>query len=60
MKEIELIQGKCALVDDEDYDSLNKVKWYAHKGGNTMYAVHNKTNRLRYDKQLYDVARLEI
>lgn len=39
MKQIPLSQRKFALVDDEDFDFLNKFKWYAHKGGNTYYAV---------------------
>ena len=43
MKRIPLTQGKFALVDDADYDRLNKYKWCALKGHNTWYAVRNIT-----------------
>lgn len=39
MKEIKLTQGKVALVDDEDFESLNAYKWCASKHHNTFYAV---------------------
>jgi hypothetical protein len=38
-RRITLSQGKYAIVDPEDFERLNKHKWYAHKIGNTFYAV---------------------
>jgi hypothetical protein len=39
MKQIELTQGKFALVDDEDYIFLNQWKWCTQKSGKTYYAI---------------------
>jgi hypothetical protein len=40
MKEIELTQGKTAVVDDEDFEWISAMgKWHAEKGPNTWYAV---------------------
>jgi len=37
-RRIPLTQGKFAIVDPEDYERLNKYKWYAIKGKSTFYA----------------------
>jgi len=41
MREIPLSQGKFALVDDEDFERINKFKWYASRKINDFYAVRN-------------------
>jgi len=38
MREINLTQGKIALVDDGDYDYLMQWKWHADIKSNTCYA----------------------
>lgn len=41
MKNIELSKGHYTQVDDEDYDELNKYKWYCNvqKSGKYIYAA---------------------
>ena len=38
MKEIQLTQGKVALVDDEDFDRVSQFKWFADKHNHSFYA----------------------
>ena len=40
MQEIRLTQGKTTIVDDEDFEQLNRFKWCFHNG----YAVRNVKN----------------
>lgn len=42
MKEIELTQGKVAMVDDEDYERLSWHRWYALLIDGTWYALTNR------------------
>ena len=39
MKQIPLTQDKFAIVDDEDFEELNRYKWHAHKNRENFYAV---------------------
>lgn len=42
---IPLTQGLYALVDGEDYERINKYKWYATKTPYTYYAIRNAGKR---------------
>jgi len=43
MKRIELTQGKIALVDDCDFDTISKYKWYAVHYKKIWYAERMST-----------------
>ena len=57
-RRIPLTQGKFAIVDPEDYERLNKYKWYASKSNNTFYACRNV--RIAKNKRLYIKMHREI
>lgn len=54
MKEIQLTQGKIAIVDDEDYERLIQYNWYAHKNRYTFYAARHTyiDGKVRPDKPI--------
>lgn len=51
MKEIKITKGQVAIVDDEDYNFLNRFNWCASKCGNSYYAVshyHHKGKKYKH------------
>jgi hypothetical protein len=40
MREVKLLHGEIALIDDEDYERVSQYRWYAHnkKTDHTLYA----------------------
>ena len=44
-KQIKLTQSKVAIVDDCDYNRLNKYKWCANKRKNYWYAMRHDTHK---------------
>lgn len=58
MKYIELTQSKQAIVDDGDFDRLNKFKWFTQKTKWGCYAVRNIRNK--YEKRKIYMHRLVI
>jgi hypothetical protein len=60
MKEIQLTQGKTAIVDDEDFEYLNQWKWYAKHNKYTYYAMRDERinkikNTVRMHRLILDV-----
>lgn len=50
-KEIQLTQGKVALVDDADFEYLNQWKWCVNNCNGKLYAVRNiKIKKSKYKK----------
>jgi hypothetical protein len=51
MKEIKLTKGKIAIVNDEDFDRINKFKWCALKNATTWYAIRTVYTKNPHSKQ---------
>lgn len=47
-KEIILTQNKITIVDDEDFERLNKFKWHAHSTPHIFYAARTFNNKMIY------------
>jgi hypothetical protein len=52
MKELKLTQGKVALVDDEDYESLNQWRWHVQISSSKYLGVHFCNSRKVWVAQL--------
>jgi hypothetical protein len=44
-RKIKLTQGKFAIIDPEDFETLNQIKWYAKKDEYNFYAEHKDTKK---------------
>lgn len=61
MKEIKLLKGLVALVDDEDFERINAFKWSFHKEGRSEYAVssikiENKYKQFRMHRMILSIS----
>jgi hypothetical protein len=48
MKEIPLTRSKVARIDDEDFERVNRHKWYAESRGESWYARASFKGKLVY------------
>lgn len=53
MRGIKLTQGCVAIVDDEDFQRVSSVKWYARKHRRTYYATRNVPGEVRRSQQMH-------
>lgn len=51
-KKIGLTRGKYAIVDDEDFEEMNKFKWYAQKIRKDYYACRTPHLKMEDGKQI--------
>lgn len=55
MREISLSRGKLAMVDDEDFDKIGHLKWYASSTnkGKVFYAARHTSRKSSKHKVIY-------
>lgn len=58
MRQIELTQGKVAIVSNEDYEYLSQWDWYANKGSSNWYAIRREYLGLFNGKEKYNTFRM--
>lgn len=62
MKEIALTQGKIAIVDDEDFEILNKYNWHAHKNKSGLFyairraKINEKWTHIKMHREIMNAA----
>jgi len=65
-RKIKLTQDKFAIVDPEDFETLNQFKWCAAKDYDTYYAirfartVNNKKTTVKMHRQIMNAKRTDI
>lgn len=61
MKKIKLTQGKCALVDDEDYERVNQFKWTAEKCSKSEnYYARNRTINTKMHRLIMGIGKSSL
>jgi len=56
MKEIQLTKGMVALVDDEDFERVNKFKWYTFQSHKVNYAVRDiHIGKIKYRIRMHNL-----
>ena len=56
-KKISLTHGKCAVVDDGDYERLNQFKWWVNSNGYALRTVwdHGRSYHIRMHREIIHI-----